>query len=260
MITIDRIDAFADNYIWVLGRIGDSRVLVVDPGDATPVKSWLRRENKRLQGILITHHHADHTGGVRELLETTRVSVLGPGRRELPFVTGPLTDGGRVNELDLQLEVMSTPGHTRDHLSFVGDGFALTGDTLFTGGCGRLFEGTAKQMYASLMRLAALPPTTRIYCGHEYTTTNLSFALEVEPENTAVQTRLERALTARRDGHATVPSTLEEELAANPFLRCNEPTVVTAASRHAGHSVSPGHETLAVVRRWKDGWTPGGVR
>jgi hydroxyacylglutathione hydrolase len=260
MLTIDRIAAFSDNYIWVLSSSGDGPTMVVDPGDAAPVRHWLQDQRRRLGAILITHHHADHTGGVRELNGESRVPVLGPARPELPYVTDQLRDGSRVSELGISLEVLSTPGHTRDHLSFVGEGFALTGDTLFTGGCGRLFEGDAEQMHASLMRLAALPPTTMIYCGHEYTAANLGFALEVEPENAALRDRLQRVLAARRAGCATVPSTLAEELATNPFLRCGEAAVVMAACRFAGHQLSPGAETLAVVRRWKDGWTPAGGR
>lgn len=256
MVVIERIDTFVDNYVWVLCHASQNRALVVDPGEAPPVTRWLRRERRHLGGILITHHHADHTGGIRDLVGQNPVPVLGPARPELTIVTRRLHDGDRVREAGVELEVLSTPGHTRDHLSFVGDGFALTGDTLFSGGCGRLFEGTAEQMYASLMRLATLPATTSIYCGHEYTAANLRFASEVEPENSALRNRLERVLAARRDGRATVPSTLEEELATNPFLRCKQAAVVAAASRHAGRQVSPGPETLAVVRQWKDGWTP----
>ncbi len=252
---IDRVGAFTDNYIWVLGPPNDDHVVVVDPGDATPVRRWLKRTGLQLAGILITHHHADHTGGIAELIGDARVPVLGPSRAELPFVTRELRDGDRVPVLGTELAVLSTPGHTRDHLSFAGDGFVLTGDTLFAGGCGRLFEGTAEQMHGSLMRLAALPGATRVYCGHEYTEANLRFALEVEPENLALRDRLQRVRVLRHDGSTTVPSTVDEELATNPFLRCGEATVVAAASRQSGHRVPPGHETLAVIRRWKDSWT-----
>jgi hydroxyacylglutathione hydrolase len=245
---------FDDNYVWLV-RAGDHpEVAVVDPGDGAPVIAALERHRLRAAAVLVTHRHADHVGGVDAVADHASAPVYAPAEARLRRVDHVVDDGDRValGATGLELDVVAVPGHTLGHVAFVTPGFAFVGDTLFAGGCGRVFEGTMSQMFASLERLAGLPPETEIYCGHEYTVANLEFALLVEPDNSAVQGRLRAARAAVADGRPTVPARLEEELATNPFLRCREPSVVRAAGRRAGREVAPGVDTFEVIRRWKD--------
>jgi hydroxyacylglutathione hydrolase len=231
-------------------------VVIVDPGEAPPVLRTLDKRGLTVTAILLTHHHGDHVGGVDEILRKYSAPVYGPARESISTVDHPVRGGDRVPlaGLGLELEVVDVPGHTAGHIAFIGAGFALVGDTLFAGGCGRIFEGTPEQMYASLSRLAALPPETAIYCAHEYTATNMRFAAEVEIENTAIEERLAEVRATRAKGRPTVPSTLAEELGTNPFLRCDEPAVVEAAEARVGRPLKGDSDVFAVVRRWKDGW------
>ncbi|HSO24689.1 MAG TPA: hydroxyacylglutathione hydrolase [Chondromyces sp.] len=256
MLTIDAIPAFSDNYIWMIGAPGRSGVAVVDPGDAAPVLEVLESSGSHLAAILLTHHHGDHTGGVRELVERHPVPVFGPELEAISDVDNPVRGDQVVAlaDLDLYLRVVDVPGHTAGHVAYVGPDFALVGDTIFAGGCGRVFEGTMEQMHASLTRLAALPPETAIYCAHEYTVANLCFAREVEPGNRALEQRLDDAVAARTAGDVTVPSQLADELATNPFLRCDQPPVAAAAEGRAGRRLTSEAEVFAVIRQWKDGW------
>ncbi len=256
MVTIEAIPAFSDNYIWMIGAPGRSAVAVVDPGDAAPVLEVLESSGSHLGAILLTHHHGDHTGGVSELVARHPVPVFGPELEAIPDVDNPVRGDQVVAlaDLDLYLRVVDVPGHTAGHVAYVGPDFALVGDTIFAGGCGRVFEGTMEQMHASLTRLAALPPETTIYCAHEYTVANLCFAREVEPGNRALEQRLEDAVAARTAGDATVPSQLADELATNPFLRCERPPIAAAAERRAGRRLASEAEVFAVIRGWKDGW------
>ncbi len=251
---IKAIHAFRDNYIWLLTE--GEQAVVVDPGDAGPVLECLARDRLKLSAILVTHHHADHIGGINRLLELADVPVYGPAHEDIAVVSVRLAEGDRVTlaDLGLELSVLDVPGHTRGHLAYCGPDLLFCGDTLFGGGCGRLFEGSAAQMWRSLQKIAALPATTRAYCAHEYTQSNLAFALAVEPGNLALRSRVARVATARARGEATVPLLLAEELATNPFLRCAEPAVAAAAASRTGRTAGGPEEVFAVIRKWKDGF------
>ncbi len=258
MPVIIPLPAFSDNYVWAI-RVG-GRAAVVDPGDDDPVEAWLAREGVELVAILVTHHHPDHTGGVADLARARRIEVCGPAREPIPARTRAVSGGDRIElaALGLELDVLDVPGHTRGHVAYIGRGAAwgdpalFCGDTLFAAGCGRLFEGTADQMHASLGVLASLPPATRVYCAHEYTLANLRFAAAVEPGNPALAARLVREQGRRDAGEPTLPSTIGEELATNPFLRDGEPAVVAAARAHAGRALDGGAEVFAALRAWKN--------
>ncbi len=252
MFDVIRIPAFKDNYIWLL-RKGASAV-VVDPGVADPVLEILENENLTLHAILITHHHKDHQGGVGSLLEFyPATEVFGPANESITGVTQALRGGEKINlsALDVQMQVIAVPGHTLGHIAYFGAGCLFCGDTLFAGGCGRLFEGSPLQMHDSLMHLAALPDETLIYCGHEYTESNLRFALAVEPGNRLLRSRINEVEVLRAKGVATVPSPLAIEKATNPFLRCQEFEVKAAAQRRVP-GVSDSVEVFAAIRAWKN--------
>ncbi len=249
---IQALRAFEDNYIWLL-RDGH-RIVVVDPGDEAPVLDYLAKENARLAAILLTHHHGDHTGGVAGLLARHPVPVFGPAGESIAGVSVPLREGDQVALPGFQerFQAIDVPGHTRGHIAYYGHGLLFCGDTLFGCGCGRLFEGTAEQMWNSLCKLAALPGGTRVYCAHEYTQSNIRFALAVEPGNAALQMRAERVAQLRSSGQATVPFTLAEELQTNPFLRSVQAGVAASAERHSGARLSSPAEVFAVLREWKN--------
>jgi hydroxyacylglutathione hydrolase len=259
MAQVHAVPAFRDNYIWLLCGIESGvtprPVAIVDPGDALPVLRAIDRLDLTPVAILITHHHSDHIGGIGELYSRFHVPVYGPEQEAIPGITHPLREGHQV-ELDgfPSLNVIEVPGHTAGHIAYVGEKLLFCGDTLFAGGCGRLFEGTAPQLYSSLQKLALLPDDTWIYCAHEYTLSNLNFAQAVEPDNPVLQARIQQTRLLRQENKATVPSDLATEKDTNPFLRCHIPAVVAAAEHNAGRALSPGAETFAVLRRWKDHW------
>lgn len=245
------IPAFHDNYIWLLGN--GRHAVVVDPGDAAPVEAVLARDNLQLTAILITHHHADHQGGVAALAAHWQPAVFGPGSESITGLTHPLRGGETIEprELSETLRVIAVPGHTLGHLVYFGGGRLFCGDTLFGAGCGRLFEGTPTQMAASLTTIAALPDETLIYCAHEYTEMNLRFALAVEPGNLAIQARIVASREMRERGVPTVPSTLALEKATNPFLRCGEPVVIAAAAARGCRTSDP-VSVFAAIRTWRN--------
>jgi hydroxyacylglutathione hydrolase len=251
--SITPISILSDNYAWIVQTAG-SRAVVIDPGEAGPVTAWLAERNLELEAILLTHHHGDHTGGVRQLASSSHIRVFGPATESISGVNQPVKDDDVVKVDELRLKVWEVPGHTRGHVAYVGDGLVFTGDTLFAGGCGRIFEGTPEQMLTSLTRLAILPADTRVYCAHEYTMSNLAFATVVEPDSTQLAKRRQAIRKLLDQGLPSVPSTVVEELATNPFLRSHEPAVVAAVSRHCGGQLSPGVEVFAETRRWKDSW------
>lgn len=251
------LPAFQDNYIWLLADEKTLQVAAVDPGDAQPVITWLSRHPEyQLSTILITHHHRDHTGGVLTLKAATGCKVWGPNNHNIQGIDRTLEDGFTVQLFGEQIEVLAVPGHTLDHIAYycaaTDSPWLLSGDTLFAGGCGRLFEGSADQMHHSLARLAALPDHTSIYCTHEYTQANLRFARAVEPANADIKVRLEVVDELRSDGRMTLPTTLALEKRTNPFLRSEVPEVVAAATKQTGQPVAPGVSTFAAIRAWKD--------
>lgn len=260
MITAIPVAALSDNYIWLIplpGKTSPRPAIVVDPGDAAPVLAALDAHDLAPIAILVTHHHPDHTGGLRELVRRHPVPVYGPAGSPARGIDHPLRDGDRITiDGGIEFSVLAVPGHTLDHIAYVADGLLLCGDTIFAAGCGRLFEGTPQQMYRSLRRLAALPRDTVVCCAHEYTLANLAFAREVEPGNAALAARHAAATRLRADGLPTLPTTLGEEIDTNPFLRCGEPTVAAAAARHAGREPVDETDTFAILRRWKDGYRP----
>jgi len=248
------LPAFTDNYIWMLHD--GSQALVVDPGDSAPVVQALASQRLALSGILVTHHHGDHIGGLEGLRSLLKGPVFGPAREDIPAPYIPLADGDSAELLGLRFEVIDVPGHTSGHIAYYhpdvdGRPLLFCGDTLFSGGCGRLFEGTAAQMHASLSRLVALPGDTRVCCAHEYTLANLRFAHAVEPGNDNIGAYARWCEQQRAHGEPTLPSSIAQERLVNPFLRCDEPAVKSAAREHGALSSAPS-DVFAALRQWKN--------
>jgi hydroxyacylglutathione hydrolase len=256
MLNVLTVPAFQDNYLWLIHD--GVHAAVVDPGDAAPILDALAAHRLSLAAILLTHHHADHVGGVPELLRQFKVPVFGPRQEAIPQITYPLEEGDTVPipELGLTLRVLDVPGHTAGHIAYFApeQSWLFCGDTLFAGGCGRLFEGTPQQMVASLSKLAALPDATQVYCAHEYTLANLRFASEVEPGNAALKARIVREQALRDQGKPTVPSTIAVEKATNPFLRFRESDIADRLIA-AGHlSTKEPIAVFAALRQWKNSY------
>ena len=249
------VSSLQDNYIYIL-HDAHGNAVVADPGDAAACLTVLKENQWRLAAVLITHRHADHIGGLPQVRAAhPHAAVYAPAECGIDN-THRCADGQRLTLLDgaLPLTVLATPGHTLEHIVYVGDGFVLSGDTLFTGGCGRVLEGNMRQMHDSLAALAALPDETRIYCGHEYTLANLRFATAVEPENRDIQIRLAETEAKRAAGKATVPATLAEERRTNPFLRLTMPAVIAAAEAQSATVLADSVAVFSALRSWKDGF------
>lgn len=256
-LNVITVPAFRDNYLWLFHRADDKRAYIVDPGDAEPVEKALAERGLSLAGILITHHHPDHTGGIDQLLTRWQVPVYGPAGDSVPQVSEGLADRDLVElPIGLSFQVLSVPGHTLDHIAYFCDQteapVLFCGDTLFAGGCGRLFEGSPEQMYHSLQKLRQLPDSTRVYCAHEYTLANLAFAQAVESENQELAHRIKKEAAKRERQEPTVPSTIGLEKSTNPFLRCDLESVRKAAQMHSGKPLDSAEEVLGAVRMWKD--------
>jgi len=254
-ILVEPIQALSDNYIWLIRRKDSNSAVIVDPGEAGLVMRVMERKKLTPEAILLTHRHADHTAGAGELrARFPQLTTYGPTDDNISVVTSPLSDKQSVNlvQMGLKFEVIDLPGHTRGHIGYFGQGMLFCGDVLFTGGCGRVFEGTHQQMYSSLQKLAAMPESTLIYCAHEYTLSNLKFALQVEPNSAALQKRIEQTRIKIKARQAAVPSTLKQEKETNPFLRCHLPEVKKAAENFSQMKLSCPGQVFKILRTWKD--------
>jgi hydroxyacylglutathione hydrolase len=254
MATIEPLRAFSDNYIWLYDD-GNGQAFVVDPGDPEPVRAALKTRRLALAAILVTHHHFDHVGGVEALKAETGCTVYGPDNPALPFIDRRLEDGATATVLGVSFEVCAVPGHTLDHIAYYAAAPApvlFCGDTLFAGGCGRLFEGTPAMMNASLRRLAALPADTAVYCAHEYTEANLAFASAADPHNDALARRARQVRALRAQDATTVPSTIALERATNPFLRADAESIRAGLAAAGQTPAADSDGRFAQLRAWKD--------
>lgn len=258
MLTITALPAFNDNYIWLLQNPATLACAVVDPGDAAPVLQWLQQNPQwTLTDILVTHHHRDHTGGIAALKQATSARVYGPQLEAVEGIDLPLADEQCFQLLERQVRCLHVPGHTLGHVAYYMEDeppVLFSGDTLFMAGCGRLFEGTPLQMYQSLQRLAALPAATRVYCTHEYSLSNLKFAAAAEPDNPQVLEQLTRVEGLRTQGRISLPGTIAQERAINPFLRCSQPTILATLARQNRLQDHDPVEVFTALRAWKDGF------
>lgn len=256
MMQITAISTFRDNYVWALHReqSGSSVAVLVDPGEPGAILSWLLTHKTRPIAILVTHHHADHVGAIATLCQRWPMPVFAPCKESIAGTTHAVAEGDvvAVPGLGLNFTVWETPGHTRGHVCYIGHGCLFCGDTLFSCGCGRLFEGSAAQMQTSLQRLATLPPETRVYCAHEYTLPNIGFARELEADNPALEARYQEARARRKAKQPTLPSSMAREQATNPFLRCHLPAVRAALEAQFRRPVTDEAQAFALLRQWKD--------
>ena len=252
MVKIESIEAFTDNYIWLVTTNEGS--IVIDPGESSNIINLMHKNQLDLKAILVTHHHFDHTGGIEEIISHCPVDVFGPFNN-IQTIRKKLKGGDRLNVIGIEFEIIEIPGHTLDHIAFYSENngrpILFCGDTLFAAGCGRVFEGTYEQMFESLIKLKNLPTNTNIYCGHEYTLSNLKFAKEVEPFNKDILSRYNKVLKLREKGTPSVPSTLSTELKTNPFLRCDNKEVQENISSKF-KITKENKEIFKALRSWKD--------
>ena len=252
MINIEPIKAFNDNYIWLVTTNEGS--IVIDPGEAHKTIKYLKENDLNLDAILITHHHFDHTGGIEDMLKFKSVDVYGPVNN-IPSINKQLRDGDLFSVIGIDFKIIEIPGHTLDHIAFFsennGNPVLFCSDTLFSSGCGRVFEGTYEQMHKSILKLKSLPSNTKIYSGHEYTQSNLKFAMEVEPLNQKLISRYNDVQNLISTGKPTLPSTLELELEVNPFLRCQTNEVQNSVIKKFNTS-NHEDEIFKALRQWKD--------
>ena len=249
---IEAIPAFSDNYIWIL--INDNSAAVVDPGDASAVESFLSKNNLNLEAILITHHHFDHTGGILDLASKRDIKVYGPKGGHINGINYELSENSIITILETEFHIFETPGHTLDHIAYYSKEIdsLFCGDTLFSGGCGRLFEGTPLQMFDSLKKFSDLPEETKVYCTHEYTLSNLTFALKVEPNNDDLKKYFEEVNSLRNSNMMSLPSSIRLENKINPFLRTSVDQIKEKAENYANKQNLQPVEVLAAIRDWKD--------
>ena len=252
MINIEPIEAFSDNYIWLLTTNEGS--IVIDPGESDNLLKIIKERNLNLKAILITHHHFDHTGGIEEILADKSIDVYGPNNN-IDSINIKVSNESKINLLGIEFEVIEIPGHTLDHIAYYakndGHPILFSGDTLFAGGCGRVFEGTFEQMYESLSILKKLPLDTKIYCGHEYTESNLRFAKIVEPLNQGIISRYNDVVKLNKQGIPTLPSTIEIEIETNPFLRVGLKSIQQKISKKF-NTPKNDKDIFAAIRQWKD--------
>jgi len=250
-IFITPIPVLQDNYVWVISN--KSHAIVVDPGDAEPVINYLKLNKLILSAILITHHHKDHTGGVEGLIKNFKCEVYSHPTTKLDCLKHNVAEGSSVI-LDgfPKFSILEIPGHTLDHIAFYFQNNLFCGDTLFSAGCGRVFEGTYAQMYRSLLKIKSLPASTYIYCAHEYTLQNLFFAKEVEPNNKFIEQKIIEVSNLQKNKNPSLPSILSDELEINPFIRCDIQVVARSAENYIGHSLKNEDEIFKVLREWKN--------
>lgn len=257
-LQLHAIPAFNDNYIWLLHN--GQHAVVVDPGDANPVLETLKKLNLQLSALLITHHHHDHVGGINDLYQAfPSIPIYGPALESIPNRTHALSQGDTVHlsDLDINVDVLDIPGHTAGHIAYFGysdnnEPFLFCGDTLFSGGCGRLFEGTPAQMVESLEKICTLPATTLVCCAHEYTLANLNWALKVEPDNAQLKDYYHTVSKLRAANKNTLPSTIQREQEINPFLRTHIPAVQLSAANYSNRPASNHIDVFAQLREWKN--------
>ncbi len=258
MLKIQAIPVFNDNYIWIFYSRESFCAWAIDPGMSEPVISFCTQNKLTLSGILVTHHHFDHTGGIEELIAHTPVPVYGPENKAMPYITQSFNDGESLSLSVGNFKIISVPGHTLDHISYFSNNLIASnpvlfiGDTLFSAGCGRIFEGTAEQMLNSLKKISALPVNTLIYPAHEYTLSNIDFALTVEPDNNNLSSYQKKVQTLRNNDQPSLPTTLIEQLSINPFLRITSPTIIKNVSQWSGRPMKTNQDTFANLRLWKD--------
>lgn len=258
MTNLIPISAFSDNYIWLIINQDKQKCAIIDPGEANPVLKYIDKNSLTPDAILITHHHDDHTDGIKGILNKFSIPVYGSKYSPIGYVDNHMQEGNLINlsDIGIELTVIETPGHTNDHISFFGNGMLFCGDALFAAGCGKVFEGTMAEMLNSLNKFKRLHDDTLVCCAHEYTLKNLAFAQAVTPNNPIIQERINECQQLQKQNTPTLPSTIGLEKLSNPFLRCTDPEIIEAACKHSGKKASQINEVeiFSILRKWKDGF------